>query len=494
MTSTRPARSRRKRNLSPLLLLSALLAAAVITSPAEGSLPRAGLQEANPAALAGAKAVESGRLLAAGLETPFTLITADELEGVLACDPVPEAGGLNLGEDPSLEPPQLTSRACAASFSLHLEPVDFELNPQRGPPLEIPDLHQGWFVADSKTRIGGFRLELEDLIGGERSLTLELHWGYEVGRVGLTEDEPPDPWGLVTAVDPKVGKYDIGSQVNIETGNHAVDFWLLSPVNNAVNVAGGIENSFFNLVGMAYEGRNYVLKSTGASDTDIQFLDTYFAMNPSNAAAAVRGIAFGLGAGFQKLNQLRRSVGESCAVQNALAWYRTNLQPSFDPKMTLSLPALPLRFGKTPLALPPADMDNVIASNYQRYINDAAEAVVKRFNQGKVSIPEGMDWRTVLGQRIDAEARYRMLRFLERENIAEGPGAEVLVNRWLRDPSGSGNYRIPDLMLKRKKLILDGTIGSKTQSSPQIVDFKSFSDGYEVVIVRPQSGPLSRPR
>ncbi|MCC6130260.1 MAG: DUF2380 domain-containing protein, partial [Acidobacteria bacterium] len=54
-----------------------------------------------------------------------------------------------------------------------------------------------WFVADLKTRIGGFRLNPEDFIGGERHLSLGLHRGYEVGRVGLPEDEPTDPWGLI---------------------------------------------------------------------------------------------------------------------------------------------------------------------------------------------------------------------------------------------------------------------------------------------------------
>jgi len=193
--STRPARSTRKRN-PPLLLLSAFLAAAALALPAEASLPRADANTANTAALAGAEAVDSSPLIAAGLEKPFSLPVGDELEKAQTCHPAPSLESLSSAEGAPLEPPQLASRACATSFSLHLEPVDFGLNPQRGPPLEIPDLHQGWFVADSKTRIGGFRLELEDLIGGERSLTLELHWGYEVGRVGLTEDEPPDPWGL----------------------------------------------------------------------------------------------------------------------------------------------------------------------------------------------------------------------------------------------------------------------------------------------------------
>jgi hypothetical protein len=96
-----------------------------------------------------------------------------------------------------------------------------------------------------------------------------------------------------------------------------------------------------------------------------------------------------------------------------------------------------------------------------------------------------MKWRTVLGQHTDSIARNRLLKFLEREGIPEGPGTDVLVNRWLRDPSGSGKYRIPDLRLNTTGTILDGTIGGKTMSSPQIQDFIQFSGGDKVIIIRP---------
>ncbi len=203
MNSARPAGSRRKRESTLLLLCSALLAVAAFASPAAGSLPRSGLHGANPVALAGAEAVDSGQLLAAGLETPFSLITADELEKALVCNPPtstprPEASGLNLVEGLLLEPPGLASRACEASFSLHLEPLAFGLNSQRGPPLEIPDLHQGEFVADPRTRIGGFGLELEDLIKGECPLSPGLRRGYEVEGWGIAEEERPDPLGLIS--------------------------------------------------------------------------------------------------------------------------------------------------------------------------------------------------------------------------------------------------------------------------------------------------------
>jgi hypothetical protein len=140
--------------------------------------------------------------------------------------------------------------------------------------------------------------------------------------------------------------------------------------------------------------------------------------------------------------------------------------------------------------LPVTTLDDVIAANYQRYYNEAATSVIARFNSGRIRISEGQNWRQVLGQRIDAEARGRMLNFLEREGIAEGPAADVLVNRWLRDPSGSGRYRIPDIMLRQTGRILEGTIGDKSMTDPQITDFRTYSGGFKVEIIRPQTPAL----
>jgi RHS repeat-associated protein len=135
--------------------------------------------------------------------------------------------------------------------------------------------------------------------------------------------------------------------------------------------------------------------------------------------------------------------------------------------------------------LPVLHSDQIIINNYQRYYSEAWTKVVNDFNKGKITIPPKMKWRTVLGQHTDSIARNRLLKFLEREGIPEGPGTDVLVNRWLRDPSGSGKYRIPDLRLNTTGTILDGTIGGKTMSSPQIQDFIQFSGGDKVIIIRP---------
>jgi RHS repeat-associated protein len=135
--------------------------------------------------------------------------------------------------------------------------------------------------------------------------------------------------------------------------------------------------------------------------------------------------------------------------------------------------------------LPVLHQDHTIINNYQRYYSEAWSQVVNDFNKGNITIPAEMNWKTVLGQRTDAIARNRLINFLRREGIPEGPQTDVLVNRWLRDPSGSGKYRIPDVRLKTTRTILDGTIGNKTVTSPQIQDFIQFSGGDNVIIIKP---------
>jgi RHS repeat-associated protein len=136
--------------------------------------------------------------------------------------------------------------------------------------------------------------------------------------------------------------------------------------------------------------------------------------------------------------------------------------------------------------------DDLIAAKYQQYYNEAAAVAVRDFNLGEVRIPAGTNWRQALGQRVDDAARRQLRGLLRREGIPEGPLEAVKINRWLRDPSGSGRHRIPDVMLDESRRILDGTIGDKALTDPQSVDFRAFSGGYDVTLVRPQTGPLSK--
>lgn len=71
----------------------------------------------------------------------------------------------------------------------------------------------------------------------------------------------------------------------------------------------------------------------------------------------------------------------------------------------------------------------------------------------------------------------------------EKQGEVIQVNRWLRDPGGSGNYRIPDVMIPGEQVIFDGTVGGKSLLTPQVQDFIRFSNGAKVIIVRPFTPP-----
>jgi hypothetical protein len=94
--------------------------------------------------------------------------------------------------------------------------------------------------------------------------------------------------------------------------------------------------------------------------------------------------------------------------------------------------------------------DDYVGMKYQMFYDRAASRTIELFNSGEISIEAGLNWRTVLGNRIDADATRSLRRWLRRNDIAEGPGTDVLVNRWLRDPGGSGRYRRPDLMVLLK--------------------------------------------
>jgi hypothetical protein len=126
-------------------------------------------------------------------------------------------------------------------------------------------------------------------------------------------------------------------------------------------------------------------------------------------------------------------------------------------------------------------------TRYQRYTDEAYEAALRAEARGRLVVPEGMSRETIIGQRVDAAARIRMRRWLRSEGIGEGPGELVQVNRWLRDPFGSGRYRIPDVRIPGANSIMDGTIGYKWSSTLQIRDFSSFSGGNRITIVRPRA-------
>jgi hypothetical protein len=117
---------------------------------------------------------------------------------------------------------------------------------------------------------------------------------------------------------------------------------------------------------------------------------------------------------------------------------------------------------------------------YQQFYEDGYALTMRRVQQGLIK-----NDRLTIGSEVDAYARDNMRIWLAAERIEEGPGQLVAVNRRLYDPTGSGAYRQPDVYVPGAKLIFDGTIGEKSSTLGQMVDFRRFSGGANVVIVRP---------
>jgi hypothetical protein len=117
---------------------------------------------------------------------------------------------------------------------------------------------------------------------------------------------------------------------------------------------------------------------------------------------------------------------------------------------------------------------------YQQFYEDGYALTMRRVQRGLVE-----NDRMAIGSEVDAYARRRLRGWLSAEGIEEGPGQLVAVNRRLYDPTGGGAYRQPDVYVPGARLIFDGTIGKKTSTLGQMVDFRRFSGGANVVIVRP---------
>jgi hypothetical protein len=123
-------------------------------------------------------------------------------------------------------------------------------------------------------------------------------------------------------------------------------------------------------------------------------------------------------------------------------------------------------------------------TRYQGFY-DQADAIVQR----QVAAGNIANDPLTIGRVTDAQARDLFRDWLASEGMTyNGPGAAVRVNSRLYDPLGSGAYRIPDIRIPGANLIFDGTLATspaKSALSPQILDFRSFSGGNNVVIVQP---------
>jgi len=116
---------------------------------------------------------------------------------------------------------------------------------------------------------------------------------------------------------------------------------------------------------------------------------------------------------------------------------------------------------------------------YQQYVDEAYEDGIRADQDGL--LPGNRNTR--LGNMVDQASRARMRAWLESEGIPEGPDGLVQLNRWLRDPAGSGAYVRPDVQVPG--LILDATVGNKPPGATQLERNAQYSGCIPTTIVRP---------
>ena len=126
-----------------------------------------------------------------------------------------------------------------------------------------------------------------------------------------------------------------------------------------------------------------------------------------------------------------------------------------------------------------------VLSAYQNAYNDAAAAVWGDLAAGNITKPGGLNFNTWAGNRIDAVARDEMLTFKQINGIGD-----LIVNQRLYVPGGKKGYRIPDLMVPGERTIIDGTIGNKSLTTPQIQDFFASGKVDRVILVAPNKNPV----
>lgn len=116
---------------------------------------------------------------------------------------------------------------------------------------------------------------------------------------------------------------------------------------------------------------------------------------------------------------------------------------------------------------------------YQKHVDAAYEDATSAESEGLLRGNKN----TRVGDFVDRQSREGFLDWLDSEGVAEGPDGLVKVNRWLRDPSGSGKYVRPDVQLPG--LNMDATVGKKPPGTPQIEKNAEFSGGSPTTVVRP---------
>jgi hypothetical protein len=130
-----------------------------------------------------------------------------------------------------------------------------------------------------------------------------------------------------------------------------------------------------------------------------------------------------------------------------------------------------------------SELSDAIGVRYQTFVDEghglALDAEANGLLHGNPN--------TRIGDFVDRYSAQGIREWLDAEGIAEGPNSMVQMNRWLRDPSGSGLYVRPDVRIPGAGSIFDATVDFKSYDATQIVRFGQYSGGDTITIVRPDS-------
>jgi hypothetical protein len=128
-----------------------------------------------------------------------------------------------------------------------------------------------------------------------------------------------------------------------------------------------------------------------------------------------------------------------------------------------------------------AEFAEAVGMRYQNFVDDGYARAFRAEAEGRLV---GLK-STRVGDAVDRFSQARLKAFLRSEGIAEGPGKMIQLNRYLRDPSGSGLYVRPDVRIPAAGRIYDASVGFKSSTSQQITGFGQYSGGNHITVTRP---------
>jgi hypothetical protein len=131
-----------------------------------------------------------------------------------------------------------------------------------------------------------------------------------------------------------------------------------------------------------------------------------------------------------------------------------------------------------------AEFAESVGARYQGFVDNAYVAAQRLEAKGLLR----GNPNTRVGDYVDRISSRDLKGYLASEGITEGPNSLVQMNRWLRDPAGTGLYVRPDVHVPSAGRIYDATVGFKAYNSTQIQRFGQYSGGNYITVVRP--GPV----